>query len=96
MATELTPDSMSSISDLLRWFNDLSEGIYIPGFLFVLMTVIFYVVNGKTSDKLLVSSMVTAVIGTLFRSAQLLNDMFTITFWVLAGVAVMYAIWSRD
>lgn len=96
MTNELIPDSMTTMVELLRWFNDLSSGLFIPGFLFSMLIVIYYVVDRRFNNGFMVSSLIIGVLATLFRAAQLINEWFVVVFWVLAGIGLMNAVWSRD
>jgi len=96
MTNPLEPTTPSNFIGFLQWVNDLSSGVMIPGFLFSLLIIIFYKSSDNTPDRFLSSSLFIAIIATLLKSAGLLNDLFLVIFWVIAGLAVMYSIWRRD
>ncbi len=97
MSANWTIPSMTTPLELFRWSNDLSSGILVSGFLFVLWIIIAYKVNSpKTSDRFLASSFIVSLIATLLMATGLLDGMMLTIFWIIFVVSILYSKWSGD
>jgi len=94
--TSFSPNNMTTPVDWFVWVDSLSNYTFITGFLFVLMMLFYYWVNGTNSDKLLTSTIVVALLATLLRAVNMIGTVQVGVFWGLVVVSVFYSVWHKN